>query len=276
MCILEIEKPSMVKRTAANAKLDDEDGKSAGTSTKRLTASRQMQGDGGDGKKHSIDSDEEDEVKDDKFEVLDDDEIEGQEDDTIDKDGEVKITPFNLNEEREEGEFSKDGAFVWKKDKEIQDAWLENIDWVKVKEVSNAEKLRNEAIDEAEDEAEATYNELEMYRSVLAFLKPGDTVAKAIRRLGGASGGQQKSVQQKQRKIAQKLKKGQKLTKDEEFFQNSREQMSKLTGLADTILSRSGNMEIYEETYEKISFRLKQLLFYISIKFFRVPGIQID
>merc|ERR1711953_963155 len=55
---------------------------SAGSSTvKKRVGSRQMQGDGGDGNKHSIDSDEENEIKDEKFEVLDDEDIEGQEDD---------------------------------------------------------------------------------------------------------------------------------------------------------------------------------------------------
>merc|ERR1712080_369862 len=32
----------------------------------------------------------------------------------------------------------------------------------------------------------------------------------------------------------------------------------KMTGLADLILSRSGNMEIYDETFEKITFYLNQ------------------
>ena len=53
----------------------------------------------------------------------------------------VKITPFNLREEQEEGTFTKDGNFVWKKEKEIVDSWLDNVDWVKVKEMS-AEETR--------------------------------------------------------------------------------------------------------------------------------------
>ena len=39
----------------------------------------------------------------------------------------------------------------------------------------------------------------------------------------------------------------------------NRELMMQLTGFADAILTRSGNMEIYEETYEKIAFKIKQL-----------------
>lgn len=250
------------KRNAEEAKLNLETSSGSseepGPSHKKPLASRPMQGDGADGKKHSIDSDEEEDVKDEKYEVLDDEEIEGQEDDTIGRDGEVQITPFNLKEEREDGDFSKEGDFIWKKTKEINDAWLDNIDWVKIKEVSKDEQTRQEAMDEAEDEAEAAYNEQDSYKSILELLKPGDTVAKAIRRLSGVGNGQQKVVLQKQRKIAQKLKKNQKLSEDEEQFQKNRADMTKLTGLADTILSRSGNMEIYEETYEKIAYRLKE------------------
>ena len=90
----------------------------------------------------------------------------------------MKITPFNLTEEREEGDFSVDGNFVWKKTTEIQDAWLDNVDWVKVKDVTQAEQIKKDANDDAEDEAEAAYNEIEVYKSVLALMKPGDTVAK--------------------------------------------------------------------------------------------------
>ena len=38
----------------------------------------------------------------------------------------------------------------------------------------------------------------------------------------------------------------------------NREKMLKLTGLADGILTRSGNMEIYEETFESIMHKIKQ------------------
>merc|ERR1712012_556850 len=127
-----------------------------------------MQGDGGDGgNKHSIDSDEEEEVKKDKYE--------GQEDETIVKDGEVKITPFNLKEEREDGDFSADGAFIWKKTKEVND-------------VTSAEEKRQAVQDQREDEAEAAYDEAENYKAILDLMKPGETVARAIRRLSGATG----------------------------------------------------------------------------------------
>lgn len=44
----------------------------------------------------------------------------------------VKITPFNMREELEEGHFDKEGHYHWNKESEIKDNWLDNIDWVKV------------------------------------------------------------------------------------------------------------------------------------------------
>ena len=51
---------------------------------------------------------------------------------------------------------------------------------------------------------------------------------------------------------AQKLKEKKRIKEGKETDEEraQREGMAKLSGLADQILSRSGNMEIYEETYE--------------------------
>lgn len=54
----------------------------------------------------------------------------GQENATIDCDEGVPITPFNLKEEMEEGHFDSEGNYFIKKEKDIRDNWLDNIDWV--------------------------------------------------------------------------------------------------------------------------------------------------
>lgn len=56
--------------------------------------------------------------------------LSGQEDATVNYDEGVSITPFNLDEEMEEGHFDAEGNYFIKKDKEIKDNWLDNIDWV--------------------------------------------------------------------------------------------------------------------------------------------------
>jgi len=211
---------------------------------------RAMQGQGDD--KHTIDSDdEEDEREREKeFEKLRDDDIEGQEDNTMGQDGEITITPFNLKEEQQEGTFSKDGNFVWndKKD-EIKDAWLDDIDWMKVKQKSLNEKTRLEEEDEKEDEEQEKYSEMDAYRSILVLLKPGESVAKALRRLGGGKKAMSASERWKKKKSGAVEDPQEKINK---------ENMLKLTGLADSILTRSGNMEVYEETYESITFNLEK------------------
>lgn len=44
----------------------------------------------------------------------------------------VGFTAFNMKEELEEGHFDKDGHYLWKKEKQIKDNWLDNINWVQV------------------------------------------------------------------------------------------------------------------------------------------------
>lgn len=127
---------------------------------------------------HSIDSDEEEEYERSKdVEKMVDDDFEGVEDETIDRDGEIQITPFNLKDEQEEGHFAKDGNFIWAKKKdEVKDNWLENVDWEKVKEIGEKEKARRDEEDEKEDEAEAAYNEMDNYRAMVDIMKPKETV----------------------------------------------------------------------------------------------------
>ena len=212
------------------------------------SSSRLMQGQGDN--KHSIDSDDEEDDRkaEERFDKIKEDDIEGQEDDTVTLDGDIKITPFNLKEERQEGEFSKDGDFIWNKKDELKDAWLDNIDWVKIREKSKAEKEAEEEADEAEDEAQSAYSELETYRTMVELMKPGESVAKTLRRLGGNKAPMSASQRWKKKKAG--------AAADPQEAEN-KEKMLRLTGLADTILTRSGNMEIYEETFESINHKIK-------------------
>lgn len=46
------------------------------------------------------------------------------------------FTAFNMKEELEEGHFDKQGHYLWNKEKEIRDNWLDNIDWMQVCKIS--------------------------------------------------------------------------------------------------------------------------------------------
>lgn len=66
-------------------------------------------------------------------EYLNDSDIEGGEEGVAKVEDDVKVTPFNMKEELEEGHFDKDGHYHWNKETEAKDNWLDNIDWVKVR-----------------------------------------------------------------------------------------------------------------------------------------------
>ncbi|GAA6229876.1 CD2 antigen cytoplasmic tail-binding protein 2 [Lates japonicus] len=230
--------------------------------------------------KHSLDSDEEDEGEDtnsSKYDILASDDVEGQEGATIDFDEGVSITPFNLEEEMQEGHFDSEGNYFIKKEQQIRDNWLDNIDWVRIKEQpfkqkkkglgakrtrragdedeAEEEKKREEQQADRENEEEeeemepaedplASYTQHQLTEAVVELLLPGETVAAALRRLGGLGG----------------RKKG-KLREESEPTEEAKrdtEKLEKLTALADRLVG-SGMYEIYQQTYEKLAYLMKSM-----------------
>ncbi|XP_071031820.1 CD2 antigen cytoplasmic tail-binding protein 2-like [Oncorhynchus clarkii lewisi] len=230
--------------------------------------------------KHSLDSDEEDEEEDgdksSKYNILASDDVEGQEGATINCDEGVPITPFNLDEEMQEGHFDSEGNYYVKKDEEIRDNWLDNIDWVKIREKPTKRKKKGLAAkrrrrvgdeDEAEEEKQreekqadsdeeedmeeekepvedplASYSQHQLTEAVLELLLPGETVATGLRRLGGL-GGRKKGKQRGENGKAEETNR-------------DTEKLDRLTALADRLVG-SGVFEIYQQTYEKLAYTLK-------------------
>ncbi|XP_055753994.1 CD2 antigen cytoplasmic tail-binding protein 2-like [Salvelinus fontinalis] len=230
--------------------------------------------------KHSLDSDEEDEEEDgdksSKYNILASDDVEGQEGATIDCDEGVPITPFNLDEEMQEGHFDSEGNYYVKKDEEIRDNWLDNIDWVKIREQPTKRKKKGLAAkrrrrvgdeDEAEEEKQreekqadsdeeqdmeeekepvedplASYSQHQLTEALLELLLPGETVAAGLRRLGGL-GGRKKGKQREENGKAEETNR-------------DTEKLDRLTALADRLVG-SGVFEIYQQTYEKLAYTLK-------------------
>ncbi|XP_002737591.1 CD2 antigen cytoplasmic tail-binding protein 2-like [Saccoglossus kowalevskii] len=193
--------------------------------------------------KHSLDSDEEDDGKDASTYELTEDDIEGQEAATVDYEGGVRITPFNLKEEMEEGHFDNEGNYFESKEDLIRDNWMDNIDWVKIKEKAK----QNDNEDDDSDDDSDPLDEIKVYTEILTFMKPGETIAKAVKRLGGGG-----SVTDSRRKWQAKKQKTEKTEKD-----INKEDMLKLTELVNEIVQR-GVYDVYQYTYEKIQHALKQ------------------
>uniref|UniRef100_A0A4Y0BP83 GYF domain-containing protein n=1 Tax=Anopheles funestus TaxID=62324 RepID=A0A4Y0BP83_ANOFN len=201
--------------------------------------------------KHTLDSDEEDDSGDDApYNVLDDNEIMGEEDGAARTDGETKITPFNMKEEMEEGHFDADGHYLWKKTVEVKDHWLDNIDWVKLKNDPNYKERPDKGeergladSDSDDDEEEAAggvkFDDIGTYQQMLELMEPKETVKRALQRLGKGTA---------KLTTAQRWK----LKKEGKSPDEQSAKITKLTQLSNDILTNNGNMDVYEETFEMI------------------------
>ncbi|XP_070572312.1 CD2 antigen cytoplasmic tail-binding protein 2-like [Ptychodera flava] len=201
-------------------------------------------GDGNDNRfksKHSLDSDEEDDGKDARHYELTEDDIEGQEEGTVDYEEGIRIIPFNLKEEMEEGHFDAEGNYFENKEDLIRDNWLDNVDWVKIKE------RPPEKDEENMSDAQEPFDRLKVCSEILKYLKPGESIAKAIHRLGG---GKQASSSRKWQAKKQK-------TEESEEDKKRKEDMLTLTGLVDQLVQR-GQYEAYSYTYERIYHTLQK------------------
>jgi len=245
--------------------------------------------DGTPNKQHTLDSDEEDnEEEATKYDVMTEDDVEGQEDQTVDFDDGEKITPFNMKEEMEEGHFDKQGNYFFKKDADIKDAWLDNVDWKKIRQKENEEKDKDkeDKEDNDDDDDEEEDNNFEdytpsviswkekapLYEEIISLMQPGENVFKAIKRLGGDRKGKTSSSDRWKKKKAAAKNEGAMTTdsgksvedtdkdsagdqKDESTA--SKESMLRLTALADQLL-QSGDLGVYESTVEKLKHELER------------------
>ncbi|KAE9420014.1 hypothetical protein Angca_005694, partial [Angiostrongylus cantonensis] len=201
-------------------------------------------------KKHTLDSDEE--LEDDHKE-LDMRKVEGQEDSTLEFDGPTKITAFNMKEDMEDGHFDETGNFIFdKKEKEIKDAWLDDIDWSAVKEKAGDQweilNVRN-----IKEEIPPTLNDIrrkEIFTTLISFMKPNQTVTNVLTALKKANG----LTAAEERKMRWKAKKEGKLLEESDSQKNTR----LISGLVDELIS-AGHMDAYEWTREKLEFLLKKL-----------------
>ena len=232
------------------------------------------QGDFSDGD-DSDDGDEDGNEKTDKYDMMREDDIEGnlylwikktqvlyllifkskivsgQEDPTQEFDGEIQITPFNMKEEMEEGDIDKEGMYIFKKREkdEVKDHWLDNIDWVKVNSQAATSSKNMSDEDSSMDATEylKKFDPIPAYKEMLTILLPGETVLKALKRLGGG-------------KVQTASERWKKKKQEEGTSQDNavnKEHIAKLTEHANSILSQ-GNMDVYQETFEGIRYKIQK------------------
>jgi len=99
-------------------------------------------------------------------------------------------------------------------------------------------------------------------------MKPGETVARTIKRLGGRNTGG-KSAASEQRRQAWKKKKeqqadagstaGEASAEDKVADKPEKSDLLEMIGCADKLLLLNGEMDVYQDTFEKLSFKVKSL-----------------
>ncbi|KAM3916718.1 CD2 antigen cytoplasmic tail-binding protein 2 [Leptodactylus fuscus] len=227
--------------------------------------------------KHSLDSDEEDDGEEEsgessKYNMLAPEDVEGQENATLESEGGIQITPFNLNEEMEEGHFDSEGNYFLRKEAQIRDHWLENIDWVRIKE-RNAPPPGSADEESDSDEGRAPMEMKNILEEILKVLQPGETVAKGIQRLGG-SGARNRAGTQRVKRVQTKESRqpgdGTDVRVDEaaepstEKSQDMAEPekkmapLERLISLADQMVAL-GVYDVYQDSYEKLAYKLRSL-----------------
>nr|XP_029124288.1 LIN1-like protein isoform X2 [Elaeis guineensis] len=112
-------------------------------------------------------------------------EVHYEDNSNFEEDG-IRIEPFNLKQEREEGYFDESGNFVeYASQHEIKDAWLDNV------EVDGrfAEK-HQEKVTAEEDYQDLSSEDIgKIKRNIANLLQPGETIIQALKRLKGTSSG---------------------------------------------------------------------------------------
>ncbi len=103
-------------------------------------------------------------------------------------------------------------------------------------------------------------SQIETFKKMVLYMKPGESVLKAIKRLGNSSKGSQSvgTMSASQRWLKKKNQNDQaKNSKESESSSADKEALDKLTGFANHFIDR-GFYDIYEETYEKLKYKIDE------------------
>ncbi|KAJ3024080.1 hypothetical protein HKX48_007261 [Thoreauomyces humboldtii] len=117
--------------------------------------------------------------KEDKFLRLES--IEGQvwRDDAEDFAGEVKLTPFNMEEEMEEGDFDESGHYIRKRDEHlIHDSWLQGVTKNDMEKARAAHAKQEELANESEAEIDGVRDPNHIWLKAIHLMKPGESIPK--------------------------------------------------------------------------------------------------
>lgn len=177
--------------------------------------------------------------------------LKAQEPSTVEQYDDIKVTPFNLDDEREEGDFDEAGNFTFKRESkkdELYDTWAESVDWKAVEE----KQRRNEDTASRHDFSEKPgssptptqpTDRLACFKQMLRIMRPDETVQRAIKRLGDSL---------PKRRFNNKAKhKSEQPGIDETAVKDLKSKLDKMIELAHGRLE-DGEIDIYQKSYEDL------------------------
>lgn len=168
----------------------------------------------------------------------------------------IKVTPFNLNEELKEGTFDKEGNFTFSRERnedQEKDNWADSIDWNEVeKKQSNQPKSVAPSFSEPSVPTENPPDMMICYKEMLRIMRPDETVQRCIRRLGDSL------PRKKPGQARNKRNSSQNMEVDED--KSNSVMRAKLNSMIEWahIRLEDGDMDIYQKSYEDLEDAINQ------------------
>ncbi|PFH54277.1 hypothetical protein AMATHDRAFT_551 [Amanita thiersii Skay4041] len=157
-----------------------------------------------------------------------------------------ELSSFNMREEMEEGKFTEDGTYVRTFDPHgVHDRWMDGLSEKEIKQAKRRkrlqEKRQKEQMEAEEKELRESGGKDSLEKQLLPMLKKGETVLKALQRLGARAKKSSKHITTTKHVGTDVATSADKAPSD----------IEQITHLASTIMS-FGESDIYSKTYEEL------------------------
>lgn len=179
--------------------------------------------------------------------------VKAQEPSTVQQYDDIKITPFNLEEELEDGNFDEAGNFIFsKRQKDTEDNpndnWAETVDWASVEQTERERKeaqssVRQKPVDEEMPQVKERHT---YYGELLDFMLPSESVQQAIRRLGRSIPKRQSSKHKSKSSSTKLSQQGSEID-----IKEARRKLENVIELAHQLLE-DGDVDIYQKSFQDI------------------------
>lgn len=196
--------------------------------------------------------------------------LEAQESATIKRYGDIKVTPFNVDEEREEGLLDEKGNYIMKarsrrpkknideydddeeEDANEDDTWLQSVDWEAIERKESVGESVNKKTSTSQNSQAQNKNtnhgdKITCFKRMLRIMKPEETVKRTIQRLG-QSIPRRKPISRHRHRSQPQSTEG---IADDPSVEAARKDLDLMIELADHIL-QEGDMDIYQKLYEDL------------------------